>query len=122
MSKGAVVDIREVRGIIASIDDVRTILEDGGAVLESDYAFSDHIYIPFSGEYDLTFEFHRVRNYTKNNWQTKPTVYVHKKLIKDNENAPMSVVLKKEFEDYYECISSFLRVEKSLENINMSFS
>lgn len=104
----------EGRALISDIEQTRKKLTDMGAVLNSNYAFKDIIFVPKKANYNLSEDFLRVRVYTKNNWPTKKAVLVRKQTEFKEIGKIDNIILKKEFDTEQEA-TDFIAAELGTE-------
>lgn len=86
----------EMRGFIASTQEIVHQLQKNGAEFKGGYAFTDSIYSYKNSPFDLNKEFFRLRQYEKTAWDQKNIVFTHKRI--DVRGQVGINLVKKEFD------------------------
>lgn len=86
----------ELRGFIASTQEIKYQLHKNGAEFKGEYAFTDSIYSYKKSPFDLNKEFFRLRQYEKTAWDQKNIVFTHKRI--DARGQVGINLVKKEFD------------------------
>lgn len=89
--------MKEARGVIKNIENVRKKIEQLGGSFKNNYSFTDIIFLPISKKINLNKEYIRLRIYKVNNWPTKDIILVHKKTEWKEKSKFSKVLIKKEF-------------------------
>ncbi len=106
----------EMRGFVASTQEIKHQLQKNGAEFKGEYAFIDSIYSYKNSPFDLSKEFFRLRQYEKTAWDQKNIVFTHKRI--DVRGQVGINLVKKEFDTvdqvnpelmYYRLLFSFSR-------------